>query len=77
VRVRLDGFDRYLLGHLDGSHDREALVERLMAGPVAEGALKVQDDGEPVQDAARVRERLAEEVEQKLRWLARAALLVA
>jgi methyltransferase-like protein len=77
VRVRLDEFDRYLLGHLDGSHDRETLVERLMAGPVAEGALKVQEDGEAVQDAAKVRERLAEEVEQKLRWLARAALLIA
>ena len=76
-RVRLDEFDCYLLRHLDGSHDGAALVESLMAGPVADGVLTVQNDGEPVKEATKVRDTLAGEVEVKLRWLARAALLVA
>jgi methyltransferase-like protein len=76
-RVRLDEFDRYLLRHLDGSHDGAALVGSLMAGPVAEGVLTVQNDGEPIKEATKVKDTLAGEVEVKLRWLARAALLVA
>lgn len=75
-RVRLNEFDRYLLRHLDGSHDRAALVEALAAGPVAEGMLVIQQDGEPIENAERVRDVLAEGVEKSLRWLVRAALLV-
>lgn len=69
-RVRLNEFDRYLLRHLDGSHDRAALIEALSAGPVAEGILVIQ------QDAEKARDVLAGGVEKSLRWLARTALLV-
>jgi hypothetical protein len=75
-RVRLNEFDRYLLRHLDGRHDRAALVEALAAGPVAEGMLVIQQDGDPIENAERARDVLADGVEKSLRWLARAALLV-
>jgi methyltransferase-like protein/SAM-dependent methyltransferase len=75
-RVRLDEFDRYLLQHLDGSHDHAALVEILAAGPVAEGTLLIQQDGKPVEDAKQVKDILSEGMEKRLCWLARAALLV-
>jgi len=75
-RVSLDEADRYLLGHLDGTHDRRALVDRLLAGPVAEGTLAVQEDGRPVEDPGRVRHLLAEGLEQRLSWLASVGLLI-
>lgn len=76
-RVRLDELDRFLLQHLDGRNDRAALVELLLAGPIQEGQLSVQEGNQPVDDAARTRELLAQGLEERLRWLADAALLVA
>jgi methyltransferase-like protein len=75
-RVTLDAFNRHLLRYLDGNHDRAALLERFLAGPVAEGALKVQQNGAPVEDAGEIEATLAEALESNLYGLARAALLV-
>jgi methyltransferase-like protein/2-polyprenyl-3-methyl-5-hydroxy-6-metoxy-1,4-benzoquinol methylase len=75
-RVRVDEFDRYLLSRLDVNHDRSALVKSLMAGPVTEGFLIVQQDDEPIEDSAEIEKVLATELEKRLRWLARAALLI-
>jgi methyltransferase-like protein/protein-L-isoaspartate O-methyltransferase len=75
-RVTLDELDRYLLRYLDGSRNRAALVDFLLTGPVAEGFLTVQQGGEPVENEGEMREILTEEVEKRLRWLARAALLI-
>ena len=75
-RVSLDAFSRYLLRHLDGRHDRSALLNRFMAGPVAEGTLVLEGDSQPVTDTKKLKALLAEELETHLRWLARAALLV-
>jgi methyltransferase-like protein len=75
-RVRLDPVERLLLLYLDGEHDLAALVERLREGPVAEGALAVQNDGESVTDPAQVDQLLARGVQRCLSALARAALLV-
>jgi methyltransferase-like protein/SAM-dependent methyltransferase len=75
-RVTLDAFNRHLLRHLDGSHDRAALLERFLAGPVAEGVLKVEQNGAPVEDAREIQATLAEALEWNLYRLARAALLV-
>ena len=75
-RVSLDEADRYLLGHLDGTRDRRALVDQLLAGPVAEGILAVQEDGRPVEDPGRVRHLLAEGLELRLSWLASVGLLI-
>jgi methyltransferase-like protein/SAM-dependent methyltransferase len=76
-RVRLDALDRFLLQHLDGRNDRAALVELLLAGPVQEGNLRVQEGDDPVDDAARTRELLTQGLGERLHWLASAALLVA
>jgi methyltransferase-like protein/SAM-dependent methyltransferase len=76
-RVRLDELDRFLLQQLDGRNDRAALVELLLAGPVQEGQLRVQEGNQPVDDAQRTRDLLAQGLEERLEWLAGAALLVA
>jgi methyltransferase-like protein/SAM-dependent methyltransferase len=75
-RVSLDAFSRYLLCHLDGCHDRFALLDRFMAGPVAEGTLMLEEDGQPLTDTSKLKALLAEELETHLSWLAHAALLV-
>jgi methyltransferase-like protein len=77
-RVKLDPIDCYVLQRLDGHHEREAIVDALLAGPVAEGTLAVTgDDGEPVSDRAQMRAFLSEGLERRLEWLARAGLLLA
>lgn len=76
-RVTLDNLDRFLLYHLDGSHDPAALLDRLMDGPVAQGVLTVQSEGEEPVTEDQVRAILAAEIERRLDWLACAALLVA
>jgi methyltransferase-like protein/protein-L-isoaspartate O-methyltransferase len=76
-RVRLDELDRFLLQQLDGRNDRAALVELLLAGPVQEGQLSVQEGNQPVGDAQRMRDLLAKGLAERLDWLAGAALLVA
>lgn len=43
-RVNVNGFERFVLQRLDGRHDREALLDALMAGPVAEGVLTWKDE---------------------------------
>jgi methyltransferase-like protein len=67
---------RYLLGRLDGSLDRAALVGDL-AALVKSGALTIPTEGTPVHDGRQVRERLAAELERQLKDLAERALLVA
>jgi methyltransferase-like protein len=75
-RVTLDGFNRYLLLQLDGTRDRAALLQRFLEGPVADGVLKVQRDGQPVKKPAAVERLLEEALERNLRGLAQTALLV-
>jgi len=76
-RVALDGFDSFLLYHLDGSRDRDALLDLLMAGPVAQGVLTLQPEGDGRATDDQIRAILAAEMERRLDWLACAALLVA
>jgi hypothetical protein len=88
-RVTMDGFDRFLLMRLDGSHDRSTLVDQVMAGPVAEGVLSLKPDavapsdgsggggaGEPA-GGDNIRDVLVVEIDKRLGSLARAGLLVA
>jgi methyltransferase-like protein len=74
----LNPFDHFVLQLLDGQHDRAAIVEALLAGPIADGVLTLEDEGQPLttRSVQRLRERLFEEVERCLRYLAQAALLV-
>jgi len=76
-RVQLDGAHRHLLNYLDGKHDRAAIVERLAAGPVADGTLTFQGHTRPIQDPRRVRALLAAGLETRLDNLASMALLTA
>jgi methyltransferase-like protein/SAM-dependent methyltransferase len=77
-RVTLDNLDGFVLYHLDGSRDRDGLLDLLMEGPVAQGVLTVQREGRPPASLsdAEVRVLLGEELERKLDWLACAGLLV-
>ena len=75
-RVSLDEFDRFLLIHLDGSHTQNDLLEALLAGPVAAGVLTLKQTEPASDDPEQIKSLLAQEVQRKLTWLARAALLV-
>jgi len=72
-RLETDPLLRFLLPYLDGEHDRDDLLDLLLEGPVAQGLLRVEQDGEPIVE---VRELLAAELENCLDWAARAALLL-
>jgi methyltransferase-like protein len=67
---------RYLLGRLDGSRDRAALLADL-AALVDSGVVTMHADGGRVGHGERVREALAAEVERQLADLGVRALLVA
>jgi methyltransferase-like protein/2-polyprenyl-3-methyl-5-hydroxy-6-metoxy-1,4-benzoquinol methylase len=71
-----DPFARFLLLHVDGAHNRQALV-RLLDGEVAAGRLTIQVDDQPVPDARRIPAVLEAIVEHHLRRMAELALLVA
>jgi methyltransferase-like protein/cyclopropane fatty-acyl-phospholipid synthase-like methyltransferase len=71
-----DPLGRYLLGILDGSRDRAALLEELV-GLVESGELAVRGEENPVQEPQQVRELLAGELERQLVDLAERALLLA
>jgi methyltransferase-like protein/SAM-dependent methyltransferase len=74
--VVLSECNRQVLRHLDGSRDRDALLD-VLAGLAAQGVLVVQQDGRPLRDAERVRAILGAALGQGLPELARAALLAA
>ncbi len=74
-RVQLDNFDRFLLTELDGRKDRSELLELLMNGPVAEGLLTLDTEGKTVTREEQ-RALLAEEIDHRLDWLAKAALVI-
>ncbi|RPI56408.1 MAG: hypothetical protein EHM56_04520, partial [Chloroflexi bacterium] len=72
-RLEPDPLVRFLLPYLDGSRDRDDILDLLLEGPVAQGLLRVEQHGEP---AVETRDLLATELENCLAWAARAALLV-
>ncbi len=76
-RVEVDPLNQYLLPFLDGTRDCAALVDLLLAGPVAGGKLVVEQNDQPVTDPAEAREILEAELRANLEWLAHAALLMA
>lgn len=74
--VELGEFDRLVLGLLDGSRDRQAVLEALR-GLVARDELTISDGEQPIRDPAKINEILAAELEPSLRRLAGLALLAA
>lgn len=69
--LMLDPFDRRLVQLLDGCHDRRALEEMMAAAVIAGEVPYAGDHGEPASLAG-----LAADIEQRLNWFARVALLV-
>ena len=74
-RVKLDPLGAFVVPFLDGEHDHAALLELLLAGPVLDGTLKLEQAGEPIRDPAQLHAILSDELGRLLRWLAYAAVL--
>ena len=74
--VNLTPFDVQLLPLLDGTRDRPALIEGLLA-VFQQGALNISEDDHPITDPARARDILAHVLDQRLPRLAKSALLLA
>ncbi|MFQ3594173.1 MAG: class I SAM-dependent methyltransferase [Gemmataceae bacterium] len=73
--VPLSGLDRMVLGMLDGTRDRAALIEEGTRRVLA-GALEIKRGNEVLRDPAAIRAILAAELEDSLQRLAYAAVLV-
>jgi hypothetical protein len=52
-------------------------VDRVLNGPLAEGMLALESEGQPVTDESDVVSLLTETLESHLDWLSRAALIEA
>jgi len=76
VRVALDPVGRMVARHLDGTRDREGLLEALLQR-AAEGTLTVHDDGGPVTDPDKWNEPLTKVVDHTLAALSEAAVILA
>ena len=74
-RVAVDEASRHLLGYLDGSRDRAALVEALIELERNE-IITVHQDDQPVKDAELIRHALAEGLDSQLHQIGQAGLLV-
>jgi methyltransferase-like protein/SAM-dependent methyltransferase len=74
-RVHLDPLGRYILPHLDGQHTLDDLMA-LLDDLLARDAERKQPKDQATAAAQAARERVREELESTLEWLARAALLV-
>ena len=78
-RVHLDPVGRYILPYLDGEHTLEdlmALLDELLVRDAQRRQVQAQG-GQAAAPTGAARERVREELEATLEWLARAALLVA
>lgn len=74
--VHLNDLERHVLPHLDGEHDRAAIVAAL-AERVAAGDLVIHEQGVPVIEPTRIGQVLADAIELCLGRLAKLALLEA
>lgn len=73
--VHVNDLQRHLLQHLDGDHDRQALIDLLWL-EVQRGHLSVHDQGRQVKSEARIKEILAQIYSDNMKDLARRCLLV-
>jgi methyltransferase-like protein/SAM-dependent methyltransferase len=74
--VDLDAFDRLVLQHLDGSHDRTRILEAL-EDAVRAGELVIEQENQPLGDAETRRHVLGNALDSSLRRLSGNALLIA
>jgi methyltransferase-like protein/trans-aconitate methyltransferase len=73
--VTLIDFDQLVLRHLDGRHDRRALLAEIQSA-VKGGTCTVPSQEQPITDPAELERILARRLEESLRRLAAGALLV-
>ncbi|MGL6097890.1 MAG: methyltransferase regulatory domain-containing protein [Fimbriiglobus sp.] len=73
--IRLNELDRHLLPLLDGTHDKPAIVEKLVEVAKA-GKMHVQKDGTTLYEEADIRVALQAVIEQAVANVARIGLLV-
>lgn len=73
--VQLSGLDRLVLGMLDGTRDRNALLDE-GTRRILQGALEIKRGNELIRDPAVIRDILAAELEPSLQRLASSAVLV-
>jgi len=74
--AELQDFDRLLLPRLDGTHDRASLREQFTRD-VAEGRLKLRNDDQTALDPAEISEVLTRLIDESLRRIVGAALVLA
>lgn len=74
--VNLDEFSRQVLGYLDGSRDRTALLE-ILEGLVDKGVLSIRQEDRTAHEKAGFRQSLSRVLDQNLLKLAQASLLEA
>jgi methyltransferase-like protein len=74
-RVTLGEISGNLIGYVDGSRDRAALLD-ILTKLKTEGILTVEQDGQPVEEAGLVKQALVETLDSQLHQMAQAALLV-
>lgn len=74
-RISIDKGPARLLAHLDGKHDREALVD-VMIGLAEEGVIEVSQDGQQVEDQEILQTALSDALDMQLDQVAKAGLLV-
>lgn len=74
-RLNVDKGVMRLLPHLDGRHDRQALIQVLVA-LTDEGIIEVSQDGQPVTDADFINSTLLEVLDVLLKQIAMVGLLV-
>jgi SAM-dependent methyltransferase len=73
--VQLSEFDRLVLGQLDGTRDRAAILDELVSAAVS-GAFPLHRDGIPINDAMEVRRILDRSLDPSLARLRGGALLI-
>ena len=74
--INLDNVNQYMIQHLDGEHDRQALLEKLLK-QVSNGNLKASaQDGKLVTDEPRLRALFSRAIDTGLGNLAKSALLI-
>jgi methyltransferase-like protein/protein-L-isoaspartate O-methyltransferase len=74
-RAELGGLSGVIIGYLDGEHDRQQILDKLVE-MVTTGQIQLQVDGESMDNQQVTRQLLSEELDSSLRWLAYSALLI-
>jgi methyltransferase-like protein len=75
-RIVIDVFSRSLISLLDGSRDKEAILDEL-AKLVKAGSLVVQKDGKDLKEGKTLREALRQAMNESLAKMEKAAVLIA